>query len=95
MHVDIAGANPLVPSADIDIHLDLSAKVNGNQACYTGSMTGDKFPNAEVFVVNREDQATMLETFQTSGGRQTGPYLYLPGNGHGAMGNFSNVCMAQ
>jgi RHS repeat-associated protein len=95
IQVDIAGNNPVVPSADIDIHLDMSAKVQTNQVCYSGSMTGDQFPDVEVFVVNRENQATMLETFATSGGRQTGPYRHLPGNGHGPMGSFSNVCMAQ
>ena len=80
---------------DIDIHLDLSATVKGSQVCYSGNLTGDQFPDVEVFVVNRENQATMLDTFATSGGRQTGPYLYLPGKGRGPMGTFSNVCAAQ
>jgi RHS repeat-associated protein len=94
--VDVSGSNPIPKiSADIDVHLDMSLKMQGSQVCYSGTLTGDQFPDVEVFVINRENQATMLDTFATSGGRQTGPYLYLPGNGHGPMGTFSNVCTAQ
>ncbi len=89
MHVQMAGANPLVPSADIDVNLDMSAFVLGGQACYGGNLYGDAFPDVEVFIVNRENQATMLDTFATSGGRQTGPFLYLPGNNNRPMGYFS------
>jgi RHS repeat-associated protein len=96
LQVDIAAANPIpVVSADIDIHLDMSVTVKGSQVCYSGNLTGDQFPDVEVFVVNRQNQGTMLDTFATSGGRQTGPYRYLPGKGHGPMGTFSNVCAAQ
>jgi RHS repeat-associated protein len=96
IHVDVAGANPLVPgSADIDVHLNMSAQVNSGQACYSGDLSGDQFPDVEVFIVNHEEQATMLQTFATKGGQQTGPYLYLPFNGHGPMGKFSNKCMAE
>ncbi|MFZ0416919.1 MAG: hypothetical protein WAM04_02360 [Candidatus Sulfotelmatobacter sp.] len=82
-------------AADIDIHLDMSVTMQANQVCYSGTLTGDQFPDVEVFVVNREKQAKMLEEFATSGGQHTGPYFYLPGNGNGPMGSFSNVCMAQ
>lgn len=78
-----------------DVHLNMSLNVQGSQLCYTGTLTGDQFPDVEVFVVNRENQAQMLEQFATSGGQHTGPYRYLPGNGDGPMGSFSNVCLAQ
>jgi RHS repeat-associated protein len=95
MHVDVAGNNPLVPSADIDIHLDLSVRDTSGQACYSGQLSGDAFPDVEVFVVNRENVATMLEQFATGGPRQLGPYLYLPGDSNRPMGNFSNKCTAE
>ena len=90
MHVQVAGSNPLVPfSSDIDVKLDIRGQLIGGQACYSGYLYGDAFPNVEVFVVNHENDATMLDTFATQGGRQTGPYVYLPGNNDRPMGSFS------
>jgi hypothetical protein len=79
-------------SDPIDTKLDISAEVQGEQACYSGHLYGDAFPNAEVFVVNSKDQATMLHTFTTTGGRNTGPIHLLPGNNNRDMGSFSNKC---
>ena len=90
MEVWIAGANPLVPgSADIDIHLKMTVTDTSGEVRYTGHLSGDAFPDVEVFVVNRENQATMLDTFTTKGGRQSGPYFYLPGLNERPMGNFA------
>ena len=92
LHMEFAAANPLVPSPDIDTKLDLSADVKSGQVCYSGHLYGDAFPNAEVFVVNSHDQATMLLTFATTGGRNTGPIHFLPGNNNRDMGSFSAKC---
>ena len=82
--VNMAGANPLVPGAwDIDLTLTLRVGPSG----YSGSLVGDAFPNAEVFVVG-PGGATMLHTFSTSGGPLTGPYMYLLGANTRPMGNF-------
>ncbi|HXJ16689.1 MAG TPA: hypothetical protein VNM68_05770, partial [Candidatus Polarisedimenticolia bacterium] len=90
MEVWIAGSNPLVPdAADIDIHLKMTVTDTSGQVHYRGHLSGDAFPDVEVFVVNRENQATMLETFTTKGGRETGPYFYLPGENERPMGDFS------
>lgn len=82
--VNMAGANPLVPGApDIDLSLTLRVGPNG----FSGSLVGDAFPNAEVFVVG-PGGATMLHTFSTSGGALTGPFLFLPGANSRSMGGF-------
>lgn len=80
----MAGANPLVPGApDIDLSLTLRVGPNG----FSGSLVGDAFPNAEVFVVG-PGGATMLHTFSTPGGALTGPFLFLPGANTRPMGGF-------
>jgi hypothetical protein len=80
----MAGANPLVPGApDIDLSLTLRVGASG----LSGSLVGDAFPNAEVFVVG-PGGATMLHTFTTPGGPTTGPFLYLPGANTRPMGGF-------
>lgn len=84
--VNMAGANPLVPGApDIDLSLTLRVGPNGG---LSGSLVGDAFPNAEVFVVGPGRGATMLHTFSTSGGPLTGPFLFLPGANTRSMGGF-------
>ena len=94
MQVEIEGANPLVPLApDIDVNLNVSIQVNGGQVCYNGKLSGTAFPDVEVFVVNRENQATMLDTYATSGGPTTGP-LRLLSPGIIPMGSFSK-CTAE
>ena len=96
LHMEFAGANPLYPAApDIDTKLDISAEVKSGQAYYSGHLFGDAFPNAEVFVVNSHDQATMLHTFATTGGRNTGPIHFLPGNNNRDMGSFSGKCTTE
>lgn len=84
--VNMAGANPLVPGApDIDLSLTLRVGPNGD---FSGSLVGDAFPDAEVFVVGPGGNATMLHTFSTNGGAVTGPFLFLPGANTRPMGNF-------
>ena len=61
---------------------------------FEGILHGDAFPNTEVFVVNSKDQATMLDTFTTDGGRNSGPIFNLPGNNDRPMGAFSK-CAAE
>jgi len=83
--VNMAGANPLVRGAP-NIHLSLTLRVGPNGG-FSGSLAGDAFPNAEVFVVG-PGGATMLHKFSTSGGPLTGPFLYLPGANTRPMGDF-------
>jgi hypothetical protein len=86
--MEMAEANPLVPLApDIDVKLDMGVRTNNGTACYAGFLSGDAFPNVEVFVVNSKDQSTMLDTFATSGGRNSGP-MKLLGNNDRPMGTF-------
>lgn len=80
--IDVAGANPLLPSADIDLRLTLRRNDGGLSL----SLTGDAFPNTEVFFVDQAGNARMLLEFSTSGSAGLGPYLYLPGNFQRDMG---------
>lgn len=69
INLEVAAALPLIPHApDIDVKLDMSVQELSGQACYAGYLYGDAFPNVEVFVVNKENEATMLQTFATKGG---------------------------
>ena len=96
LHVELAGSNPLYPgSPDVDTKLDMSVKVNSGLACYSGHLYGDAFPDSEVFVVNPQNNATMLHTFKTEGGRNSGPIHLLPGNNNRDMGSFSSKCATE
>ena len=100
LNFGFSGHNPLIiPQAlspDIDTNLVLIPSVDAapeGQVCYYGSLYGDAFPNAEVFVVNSQNQATMLLTFTTPGSPNAGPFFYLPGDGIDNMGAFSSICL--
>ncbi len=62
-----AGSNPLIPliAPDIDTHLRVTYDSNGRSLTLAGSVSGDIFPNAEVFVSDRAGNREMLGTFQT------------------------------
>jgi hypothetical protein len=101
MQVGVEGSNPLPLSSlhlqslvpDIDVNLNVSIQEKGGQVCYDGKLSGTAFPDFEVFAVNRENEATMLDTYATSGGQTTGPLrLFLPGIV--PMGSFSK-CTAE
>jgi hypothetical protein len=50
-----------------------------NAQTTTGEVhTGDAFPNAEVMVQDAAGARRMIYTFETSGGRRTGPMTLLP-----------------
>jgi hypothetical protein len=96
MNVKLAGANPLVPHApDIDVKLDMAVDATLYQTVYRGNLYGDAFPNAEVFVVDSKDRATMLHTFTTSGGRETGPVELLPGDNNRPMGPWFQTSVSE
>ena len=84
--VNMVGSNPLFPGAAA-IHLSLTLRV-GPTGGFSGSLAGDAFPNAEVFVVRPGGGATMLHRFSTSGGAATGPFIFLPGANMRPMGSF-------
>lgn len=76
--IDMTNSNPLVPgAADIDINAKLIIG-NGTIDWY---VSGDGFPNAELFIIDSQGRATMLDTFETNAGATTGPYTRLPGHG--------------
>jgi len=84
-HVDlqVAGANPLTwtqghlsPAPfgpDIDTDMSIDYEQIGQSLRIAGTAWGDDFPNLEVFATDSAGNSFMLGTFQTGGGRDTGP----------------------
>ena len=76
-----AGANPMVPGApDIDTFVDLSVTFGPSELVIYGTVHGDTFPNAEVFVVDDVGKAILLWDYTTTGGQDTGPMTRLVGS---------------
>jgi hypothetical protein len=86
----LAGANPLIAgSPDIDVQVNLKVKKRDGRLEFSGSLMGDAFPNAEVFVRDAAGDAMMLHTFETAGDSESGPMVYLPGDNRRPMGTFA------
>ena len=62
------------------------------QVCYLETLSGDAFPNTEVFVANSEGQATTLLNFATTCGQNAGPWTLLSPTVV-PMGTFFNICV--
>lgn len=76
-----AGANPMVPGApDIDTFVDLTATFRSSELILDGTVRGDTFPNAEVFVYDGVGKAKLLWDYTTTGGQDTGPMTRLAGS---------------
>lgn len=86
-----AGANPLVPGApDIDTFIDVSARFGSTAITIDGTVRGDTFPNAEVFVVDAVGNRVLLWDYATTGDQNTGPMTRLAGSHSSAtLGSFS------
>ena len=93
--LELKGADPLVPLApNIDDYLNLTGDVTTEpgQVCYSGSLSGDEFPNIEVFVVNSKGEAKTLATYATSYNRNAGPWTLLSPNQVNLI-NFYSICV--
>jgi hypothetical protein len=90
--VQVAAGNPLVGiAADIDVQLSMRMnKVPGSGLWVSGNLTGDAFPNCEVFLRDAAGYSVLLHVFRTSGG-EMGPYKYLPGQNFRPMGTFART----
>lgn len=86
-----SGANPMVPAAPaIDTYLDMQVTFRSQAIELSGTMRGDDFPNAEVFVTDATGQAVLIFEFATDGGQTTGPMTRLAGDHSGqVLGTFS------
>lgn len=94
--VQTAGANPLVPvvAPDIDTFVDFNVSF-GENTRYWGTVRGDSFPNAEVFVVDEAGREILLFDFRTGGGRNTGPMTRLAGaHARQTLGSFDVTIVA-
>ena len=87
-----AGSLPLIPGApDIDTRLDLSVRPALSGMEFTGTLQGDPFPSAEVFVVDPSGKATMLGSYSTPLNTVLGPGLFLFGTGDVPLTSFSKT----
>jgi hypothetical protein len=82
IEVHVSGANPMLAPAspDIDVHLRLSVAVVKGVLALSGSLSGDGFPNTEIFVADKNDARRMLLTFETHHGPNYGPAAVLWGD---------------
>lgn len=93
LSLHLSGADPLVPLApNIDNYLSIIGSATTEQVCYSGQLSGDAFPNTEIFVINSKGQATTLLTFATTYDRELGPWTLLSPT-IVAMGSFSDICV--
>lgn len=92
-----SGANPLAPGAPaIDTAIDFSAQWSGDHVSFEGTLRGDNFPNAEVFVLDRAGYGGLLFDGLTTGGRNTGPMTRLWGkHAQQVLGSFSAIVSTQ
>jgi hypothetical protein len=60
--------------------------------CYSGQLSGNAFPDTEIFVLNSQGQAKALFTFATAYNREVGPWTLMSPT-IVPMGSFSNICV--
>jgi hypothetical protein len=91
--LQLAGSDPLVPLApNIDTYLNITGSETTGQVCFSGQVSGDAFPDTEVFVINSHGQAATLLNFATSYDGTAGPWTLLSPTIID-MGSFSNICV--
>jgi hypothetical protein len=75
-----AGSNPLVPGApDIDTRVLFGAAFSRGYLGVNGFVSGDGFPNCEVFIKGPKGGTMLLVDYRTSSSGTTGPATRLPG----------------
>jgi hypothetical protein len=81
----------MIPKAPaIDTFLDFQVVFRKHTLELSGTLRGDNFPNAEVFVTDATGQAALIFEFATDGGQTTGPMTRLAGDNSGQqLGTFS------
>lgn len=90
-----AGANPMSPAPalvtpEIDTFVDVHVIFRTGAIEISGAVRGDNFPNGEVFATDATGKAIMLFEFETTGGRNTGPFTRLFGShSNQLLGEFS------
>lgn len=80
IQLDGTGANPLLPSPDIDFRLRMNVSVAAQRLNLSAALTGDRFPSFEVMIQDAAGKRQMVQTYMTDGGKHTGPAARLFGN---------------
>lgn len=87
-----SGANPVIKkSPDIDLRAAMTVSVGKGHLNINAELTGDTFPNSEVIVQDEKGKRRMIQSYETTGGRRTGPIVRLPGENYRPM---SAICTA-
>lgn len=90
--LSFAGANPITPrsvSPTIDTSVALTAAIGKGHLNINAELKGDQFPSSEVILEDHNGGRRMLQSHETDGGRDTGPFARLWGDRQGAM---SAIC---
>lgn len=74
----ITGYGTLAP--DIDTYVDFMIEFRDRSVAVSGVVRGDTFPNAEVFLQPPDFKIVTLDHYETTGGRNTGPFTRLAGD---------------
>ncbi|MCW5633741.1 MAG: hypothetical protein KIT17_10430 [Rubrivivax sp.] len=74
-----AGGNPMLGflAPNIDTFVEIGVLFFGHELLVNGIVSGDDFPNAEVFLASPGGGAQLLFDFHTTGGRHSGPFTRL------------------
>lgn len=81
-HIEVAAANPLLPSPDIDLRLNVKMVRETDRIHLVGNLAGDRFPNAEAFLRDSTNNTVLLVDYRTDGDRDSGPIKRLFGHGY-------------
>jgi len=75
-------------SPNIDTSIYFSASMLDGNLFSAGVLSGDAFPDAEVFIRDNQLNGQMLLRFSTPHGKTAGPIIRLPGKGTRFLGSF-------
>jgi hypothetical protein len=73
---------------EIDTRLDLQVRQGDSSITLSGTLSGDPFPSAEVFIVDSYGNRFMLTEFSTPIDPTYGPYVGVPGEQGVRLGSF-------
>lgn len=76
-----AGSWPILPmTPDINSRLDLEVMGGYSDITLSGTLSGDPFPSAEVFIADTYGNSVMLTSYMTPINKTTGPLVGVPGD---------------
>jgi hypothetical protein len=87
VQLDAWGSVPYISAApDIDVRVRMEIGYDGGRLNLAASLSGDQFPNCEVFLEDHRGTRRMVHSFATWDGPESGPAKNLMGNRQRDMG---------